>query len=136
MKASRHSLAEAIAERTLKLDARDSGKLAQEIAAYLIAEHRTVELESILRDIMQYRSDRGVLEAEMVTAYDVEDLVLQDVKQLLRASYPDVKAVHVGKRLDRSVIGGLRIDMANQQLDMTVKAKLTTFKHLTAGENS
>lgn len=134
MKVQRHILAEAIAKRTLHVSGEH--RLAQEIAAYLLAERRTYELESILRDIMQFRMSHGVLEAEVVTAHEVQEHVLSEVKQLLHAAYKDAKTVNLGKRLDASVIGGIRVDMANEQLDMTVSAKLATFKRLTSGENS
>ncbi len=133
MKVPRHILAEAIAKRTLNVN--DVRELSRQIAAYLLVENRTSELDSILRDIMQYRADHGVLEAEVVTAHEVQNHVLTEVKQLLQAAYPNAKDVHVSQRLDSSVIGGLRVDMANEQLDMTVAAKLATFKRLTAGEN-
>lgn len=133
MKVPRHILAEAIAARTLEVG--DAKLLAKEIAAYLLVENRVQELESILRDIMQYRADHGVLEAEVVTAHEVQKHVTSEVKQLLQAAYPSAKEVHVSNRQDPSVIGGLRVDMANEQLNMTVAAKLATFKRLTAGEN-
>lgn len=130
MKVPRHILAEAIAKRIVHVT--DEKLLAREIAAYLLAEHRTAELEPILRDIMQYRSEHGVLEAEAVTAHSVGAHVNAEVKQLLHAAYPNAKTIHVSDRLDTDVIGGLRVDMANEQLDMTVQSKLATFKRLTA----
>lgn len=133
MKVPRHILAEAIARKTMKLS--DPDLLAREIAAYLIEQRRISELEPILRDILQYRADHGVLEAEVVTAHDVQPHVLAEVEQLLQAAYPHTKQVHVIGRGDSSIIGGLRVDMANEQLDMSVAHKLATFKRLTAGEN-
>ncbi len=133
MKTPRHILAQAIAERTLGV--RDEKLLAREIAAYLLEQRRVNELESILRDIMQYRADHGILEAEVVTAHDVSPAILSEVKQLLQAAYPKAKTVHVATRQDTSVVGGLRVDMPNEQLDMTIQDKLATFKRLTSGEN-
>ncbi len=134
MKVPRHILAEVIAKRTL--DMSDTKSLAREIAAYLLAERRTAELESILRDVMQYRQDHGMLEADVVTAHEVQNNVLQDVKHLLQAAYPKAKTINLNQVQDTSVIGGLRIDMPNEQLDMTIKAKLSKFKTLTgAGVN-
>ena len=129
MKVPRHILAEAIAQKTLHMT--DGKLLAREIAAYLLAERRTSEIESILRDIMQYRTDHGVLEAEIVTAHEVTDQVTAEVKQLLHTAYPKAKTVHLSTRLDPAIIGGLRVDMANEQLDMSVSAKLATFKRIT-----
>jgi len=132
MKVPRHLLAQTIAKRTL--DMADSKLLAREIAAYLLVERRTAELESILRDVMQYRAEHGLLEAEVVSAHDLQTPVLDEVKQLLRSSYPEAKSVQLDRRIDPSVIGGLRIDMANEQLDMSVAARLATFKRLTIAE--
>ena len=129
MKVPRHLLAEAIAKKTFHMT--DGKLLAREIAAYLLAERRTSEIESILRDIMQYRTDHGVLEAEVVTAHEVTEHVMTEVKQLLRTAYPNTKSVHLATRLDPTIIGGLRVDMANEQLDMSVSSKLATFKRIT-----
>jgi F0F1-type ATP synthase delta subunit len=130
MKVPRHIVAQAIAEKTLHI--KDDKQLAQEIAAYLLVERRTSELESIIRDIMQYRMDHGVLEAEVVTAHPVGKDVLQHVEQLLQTAYPDTKHVQVSSHVEPTVIGGIRVDMANAQLDMTVGTKLATFKRLTS----
>ena len=134
MRTPRHILAKAIAERTLHIS--DNKLLARDIAAYLLEERRTNELESILRDIMQFRGAHGVLEATIISANDISDSVQDEVKQLLSAAYPDTKTIHISHRQDASVIGGLRIDMANEQLDMTVASKLAKFKRLTVGEIS
>lgn len=133
MKAPRQLLAQTIAERTLEV--RDGKTLAREVAAYLLLERRTDELESILRDVMQYRAvHQGVLEAELVSAHDVSQHVLDEVKKLLASAYPKAKTVHITPRLDPSVIGGLRVDMPNEQLDMTVAAKLATLKRFVAAD--
>ena len=134
MKVPRHILAEAIAVRTLQIE--DTNVLAREIAAYLLAERRTSELESILRDILQYRQDHGVLDANVVTAHETQAEVLSDIKRLLQAAYPNAKSIRLNQIQDPSVIGGLKLDMPNQQLDMTVQARLSKFKSLTgAGVN-
>lgn len=129
MRVPRHILSEAIAQKTLHMT--DGKLLAREIAAYLLAERRTSEIESILRDIMQYRTDHGVLEAEVVTAHEITEHVTNEVTQLLRTAYPNAKTVHLATRLDPTIIGGLRVDMANEQLDMSVQSKLATFKRIT-----
>ena len=129
MKVPRHIIAAAIAEKTMHVV--DEKLLAQEIAAYLLSEHRTSDIESILRDIMQYRIDHGILEAEVVTAHEITDKVKTDVKQLLRTAYPKADKIHLSTRIDPEIIGGLRVDMANEQLDMSLSAKLATFKRIT-----
>lgn len=122
-------MAKAIAEKTIKIT--DSKVLAKSIAAYLLAEGRTRELESILRDIMQYRIEHGIIESEVITAHEINPIVLDEVNTLLKKHFPKAKAVYSKARLDKAVVGGLRIDMANEQLDMTVASKLAKFKQIT-----
>lgn len=134
MKVPRHILAEAIAKKTLTVS--DHKLLAREIAAYLLEQRRVAELEPVLRDVLQYRADHGVLEAEVVTAHSIQNHVLTEVKQLLQTAYPNAKEVHVTSHQNPDVIGGLRVDMANEQLDMSVASKLATFKRLTSERNA
>ena len=66
MKVTRGRVAAIIAERSLgSISAR---RLGQEVAAYLLDEGRTSELDSIMRDIRQYRADHGIVEVIAVSA--------------------------------------------------------------------
>jgi F0F1-type ATP synthase delta subunit len=131
MKQSRRHLAEAIARRTMSV--KDDRKLAREVAAYLLSEGITVELESLMRDIMQYRQEHGHIEAVAISAHGLNPVVINDIKAILKDTFPAAKSITVTEHLDPEVIGGVRIRLANQQLDMTVQDKLNTFKRLTAG---
>jgi F0F1-type ATP synthase delta subunit len=133
-KIARTDLARIIGKRTL--DVQDPQQLAREIAAYLLAEKRTADLESLLRDIMQYRTDHGVVEAVAIGAHPLGETVLQDVTDLMHREYPEATAVIVRERSQPELVGGVRVKMANQQLDMSVQSKLNTFKRLTASERN
>lgn len=134
MKQTRHHLADIIGEKTLHIQ--DDKELAREIAAYLLHEKQTGELESLVRDVIQYRADHGVIEAIVVSASDMPDNVLADVKELIKREYPDAKQYIVRSKVDTDVIGGIKIDLANEQLDLSVKAQLNKFKRLTALERN
>lgn len=133
-KIARHELAKVIGERTLTVS--DIKLLAKEIAAYLLSEKRTGELESLLRDIMQYRAEHGVVEAVAQGAHELGDTVLEDVDEVLRREYPKAKAVIVRERLQPELVGGVRVRMANEQLDLSVQSKLNTLKRVTAVERN
>lgn len=133
-KIMRSDLAVVLAERTLNIS--DSQLLAREIAAYLLTQNRTADLESLLRDIMQYRADKGIVEAVAIGAHELGDQVLADVREVLKQEYPNAKQVIVRERHDPSLVGGVRVKMANEQLDMSVHAKLNAFKRLIATERS
>lgn len=127
----RRDLADIIGERTLHV--RDVRTLAGAIAAYLLEERRTHDLESLIRDVMQYRLDHGTLEADIVSAHELPAHVMTDVKAILGREYPHAKEINLDIQIDPSVVGGVRIELPNEQLDMTVRAKLDAFKRLTVG---
>lgn len=134
MKQTRHHLAAIIGEKTLHIQ--DSKELAYEIAAYLLHEKQTGELDSLLRDVMQYRADHGAIEAIAVSANAVPDDVLTDVRDLLKREFPTAKQHIVRSKIDSDIIGGMKIDLPNQQLDLSVKSQLNKFKRLTALERN
>jgi F0F1-type ATP synthase delta subunit len=130
MKLSRTRLAAVIAERAGENV--DAKQLSREIAAYLLDEDRVDELDSVLRDLMQYRADHGVVEVITVGAHSLTDTVRSDIEGVARELYPDAKQIIISEVLDKTVIGGIRIEFANEQLDLSVRAKLNRFKQLTS----
>ena len=128
-KISRLKIAAAVADR---VDANVSAKdLSREIAAYLLSVRRTGELDSLLRDVMEVRAERGVVEVTAVTAFPITDEVRKDIEKNIRTHFPTAKSVIVSETHDDQVVGGVRLELANQQLDLSVRAKLNRFKQLT-----
>lgn len=132
MSITRQDLASVLGERTLHI--KDVRTLAAAIAAYLLEERRTGDLESLIRDIMQYRMERGHVEVNVVSAHPLSDLVLKDVKHILHQQYPHAKELNIDSQLDPTVVGGVRLELPNEQLDLTVRSKIDTFKRLMTGE--
>jgi F-type H+-transporting ATPase subunit delta len=130
MKISRTRISEVLAERSLtNISMKD---FSQEIAAYLLAERRTGELDSLLRDIMQYRADQGIVEVVAVSAHPITPAVTSEIERQIRQLYPQAKQIVVSPEHDETVIGGVRLEMANEQLDLSVRSKLNQFKQLMA----
>ncbi len=127
---SRRDLAEIIGEKTLKTT--NTEKLAQQIAAFLLETRKTTDLESLIRDVMEYRADHGIVEATAVSAHQLDDKAISQIKQILLKEHPKAKKVRLNIKIDKSVVGGLRIELANEQLNLTVRDKLDDFKRLTA----
>ena len=130
MKLPRHQVAAAIAERTMAIT--DLKQLSDEVAAYLLTERRTDELDSLIRDIMQYRSDHGIVEVVAATAHPLTTAVRADIHAEIQRLFPTASRVLITERHDAAVIGGVRLDLANQQLDLSVRNKLNRLKQLTA----
>jgi F0F1-type ATP synthase delta subunit len=127
-KLPRHELAIVLAERLRTVPEK---RLASEVAAYLLSEGRSGELDSLLRDIRQYRAEYGVVEVVAVSAHELNAQTRRDVESQVRGLYPGAKHIIISPRLDVDVIGGVRLELANQQLDLTVRGKLNRFKQLT-----
>lgn len=130
MQIARRHLAEVIGERTLHV--RDTKQLAKAVAAYLLDTKETDELESLLRDVMEYRTENGIVEAVAVSAHELTSHTVKELETILKREHPKAKSVNIITRQDPSVIGGVRLEMANEQLDLTVREKIDTFKRLTA----
>lgn len=129
MKIPRHIVASTLAQKSLG-QSNDPG-FAKEIAAFLLAERRTAELDSIIRDIMQYRADHGIVEVMAISAHPLTDSIRQDIKAQAMSLYPAAKQVIITYKHDKTVVGGVRLELANQHLDLTVRNTLNRFKQLT-----
>jgi len=126
----REQLAATIAERTLTI--KDSKQLSKEVAAYLVSEQQTEELNSIIRDVIAYRNEKGYIEADIISAYPISSDVRMDVKKYIHDIYPNAKHVTLNEMVDPTLIGGLRLEVGDRQLDFTVRAKLNSLKRMTA----
>ncbi len=127
-KLPRHQLAGILAQKSLgRVSAK---KFGDEVAAYLLDEGRTGELDSLLRDIMQYRADHGIVEAIATSSHPLTGGARKDIEREVRSLYPGAKQVIISESIDPSIVGGVKIELANQQLDLSVRAKLNKFKQL------
>lgn len=129
MKTPRHIVASTLAQKSLGSANNDT--FAKEVAAYLIAERRVSELASILRDIMQYRADHGIVEVLASSAHPLTAEIRQDIEAQTRQIYPSARQVVITHQADQTVVGGVRLEYANQQLDLSIRNKLNRFKQLT-----
>ena len=123
-KPSRQTIATAIAN--LISGGAKEAELAKGLAAYLITERRTAELEPLLRDVMQVRFDRdGLLEIDATSAFPLTEAIRSEIDRLLPA-----KSRVLHENIAPEVIGGLRLEALDRQLDATLARRLTTLKQL------
>lgn len=129
MKTPRTRIARIIAGQTLK-----SGlprRLSREIAAYLLTERRVNELGSLLRDVQADWAEAGYVEVIASSAYPLSARVKADIVRQVKRQHPSAKRIIVTEVRDSEVIGGVRLDFAGQQLDLSIQTKLHKFKQLT-----
>lgn len=134
MKQPRAKLARLIADRTLQSGV--SRRFATEVAAYLLTERRVNELDSVLRDIQADWAEAGQVEVVARSAHPLTAAAKTDIIQRLKPLYPNARRFSVIEVRDPAIIGGVRLNLAGRQLDLSVRAKLDTFKQrATAGKD-
>lgn len=129
MSSTRHHLAQVIGDRSLKVS--NFKKLSQEIAAYPLEAGQTAELDSLMRDIINYRAQKGVVEATAVSANPLSTRDVADIRAILKEEYPHAKSFEIDQSRDPEVLGGVKVDLPGEQLDLTIRAQVNKFKRLT-----
>ncbi len=130
---TRYELAEIIGRQTISIH--DRNTLSKALANFLTEERLDIDLDSLMRDVMQYRFDKGYIEAVAVSAHVLEPKVIKDIKELLSEHFPHAKHIQVIEHIDESLVGGLRIELPQENLDLSVRSKLNLFKRLVAERN-
>lgn len=129
MKQPRTRIAAIIADRTLKDG--NSKRFSTAAAAYLLSERRVYELDSVLRDVQTNWAKAGYVEVITNSAHDLTPAIRAEIIKHAQQLYPAAKKIVVTERRDPEVIGGVRLGFPNQQLDLSLEAKLNKFKQLT-----
>jgi F0F1-type ATP synthase delta subunit len=128
MKVARTRIAHVVADRTLKQGA--SRQLSRELAAYLLTERRTGELDSLLRDIQADWAEAGHVEVVARSAFPLTVAVRTDITKRVKAIYPQAKQVVINEVHDPEAIGGVRLNLPDRQLDLSLRTKLNKFRQL------
>lgn len=131
-KVPRTRIAGVIADRTLKKGV--DKRYAKEVAAYLIAEQRVNGLDSIMRDVMDDWSKAGYLEVLAYSAHPLTPALKNEIVARIKAASPGAKRIVVTEQPDPEAIGGVRLRLANRQLDLSIENKLNKFRQLTGAE--
>lgn len=99
------------------------------LAAYLIAERRTKDLDAVMRALTEVRAKHGTYEAEATSAHTLDEQIVSRLKQLITSRSKNVKKIALTQRIDKQLVGGVRLDTSEFRLDTTIKNRL---KQLTA----
>jgi F-type H+-transporting ATPase subunit delta len=125
-KISRRALARYAVEQLDKGES--SAKLAEYLAGALVESGRAGEVDYLVGDIAWELERRGVLATtRIVSATPLTNELETQLKQQLKKTI-GARDVVLDKKLDESIIGGLRIESATRVWDNTVRRKLTDLK--------
>lgn len=104
-------------------------KLAKEVAAYLIENGKSSELQSVMRDAQELRSQKyGVVELSARSAHAFDDSVQNRIEDIAKRQYPGVKKTIINEVSDESAIGGVNILLPHHSLDITIRSKLNRLR--------
>jgi F0F1-type ATP synthase delta subunit len=132
MKQPRTKIAQLVADKSLK---GSNKRFNRELAAYLLSERRVSELDSLLRDVQHDWAEAGYVEILARSARALSPAVKTDIKRRIKQVYPKAKRIVVTEVHDPTVVGGVKLQLADQQLDISVAADLARFRQLTAERN-
>lgn len=130
MKLARRKLA---AEVVRRLESgQPSNVVAREVAALLIDNNQTAEVNSLLRDVQELRAQKGVVEVTATSAYALTEEQRGEIEKVAREQYPRAKKVIIHHRQNPEVVGGISLSFPGASLDLTIRAKLNQLRTLTA----
>jgi F-type H+-transporting ATPase subunit O len=132
-KVSRTQVASAIATKTLSSGV--SASLGREVAAYLLSEGRTSELDPLMRDVQSLWAEQGYVNATAISAHPINSKAKTKITQTVASAFPKAKKIVIDEQHDPDVIAGVRIELADRQLDVSIATKLNKFKQLTSGKD-
>ncbi len=103
-------------------------KLSQQLAAYLLSQKRTSELEPLVRDIADIRAEKGIAEVTAVSARQLNDSVKAEVKKLSQQAYPQAKHFIINEEIKPEIVGGIIVSTGDIELDLSVHGRLKKLK--------
>lgn len=121
LRVSRRRIAAYVADKLVSGQA--SGLVLREVAAYLVATGRTREQELLVRDIESALAARGIVVADVASAFAISKDVKAQIAKLVGAS-----TVELRETIDPSLLGGVRVDVPGRRFDGTIRHKLTALR--------
>ncbi len=126
-KLSTKQLAKAVVE-LIDTNRFSQARLSKMVAAYLIQERRSKDADALMREISEIQTASGRLEATATSAFKLSDEVRKQMQKLAKTTYPDAKKIMLHEVQDPAVLGGVRLEMPEKQLDLTIRSKLQKLK--------
>jgi F0F1-type ATP synthase delta subunit len=100
------------------------GTVLKELAAYLIDSGRQREADLLVRDVETALLGHGIAVGTVVSARKLSNEARTTIEAFVKHHYKNIEKVVLRERLDSSVIGGIRLELPDKQLDATVQTRL------------
>jgi F0F1-type ATP synthase delta subunit len=103
-------------------------KLSKNLAAVLSEAKRTNDADLLARDIAYELETRGkVASANLISATEISNDLREQIIKFIKVS-ANVDEVSIQENIDKSVLGGVRIETAVHAWDKTVSKKLADIR--------
>lgn len=118
---SRQELASAVLVLSEKMSQK---KLSDTLAAYLVQNRRSGELDDIMREVSRQReASDATAEITATSAFKLNEATKKAITALLGN-----KKTIINEVIDAEVLGGVRLETSEMQLDLTVRNRLNQLK--------
>ena len=108
---------------------KDMSQVVHSLAAYLTAERRTKDAQAVVRELERLLlQEEGKLYVHATSAHKLSEAQKKRIAELF-TEVSDAKEIIVQESIDTDVIGGVRLQTADHQLDLTVQRQLQRLKH-------
>lgn len=102
-------------------------RVVQQLAAYLVAERRTKEAESLVRDIEDALAQQGLVVADVTSTYELDTATRAAIATLLQ-QHTGSPNVHLKESVDDTLLGGVLIRTPGEVFDGTIRRKINELK--------
>ena len=108
---------------------KDMAAVTTSLAAYLVLEHRQSDTQAIVRELERLLlTEKSKLYVHATVAFVLTAERLAEITTIF-AQESGAKEVIIQQTIDKDVIGGVRLQTADQQLDLTVRRQLQLLKN-------
>lgn len=127
-RATTKELAEAVYELTRDVQGQ---ALSDRVAAYLVSQKRSKELNALSRQLEELRLERdNVVEVKIESAFPLNDAIRAQIAERLRPEFGAAQpALIYHESINTNLIGGVRVLALGRQLDITLKHTLDALRH-------
>lgn len=108
-------------------DGTSQKKVALQLAAYLIENRRTSELNVLMRDIATKLADEGHVTGTLTSANELSAATVKAIADYAQQK-TGAKNVTLDTVVDESVLGGVKLELPGLELDTTIAHQLTILK--------
>ncbi len=111
-----------------QLDKTSSKKATKQLAALILENRIHGQTEEIISSIQaEYQRVHGIVEATTTSVHPLTEKLKKEVQAIV-LKRTKAKQVVINEQLDPTVLGGIKINAPDMELDLTLKAKLTKLK--------